>query len=66
MDISIIVNTFLALLAILIFIFMIRLKIKDNGNLEETDYTGYAKHPEILAEPNEEALNELDKLLDNV
>ncbi len=50
-------------MAILILIFIISLKIKDKNDFEEIDYTGHAKNPEILAEPNEEALNELDKLL---
>jgi hypothetical protein len=63
MEISSIVNFFLALMAILILIFIISLKIKDKNDFEEIDYTGHAKNPEILAEPNEEALNELDKLL---
>ncbi len=63
MEISTIVNFFLALMAILILIFIISLKIKDKNDFEEIDYTGHAKNPEILAEPNEEALNELDKLL---
>jgi len=49
------------------FFYIISFKSK-NATLEESideEYTGAAKNPDKLAEPNDEALNEFDKLLRN-
>jgi len=66
MEISDIVNIFLLLFAVTMFIYLISLKIKNN-NLEkyvEEEYSGAAKNPDKLADPSDDALNELEKLLD--
>tara|TARA_B110000003_G_scaffold264615_1_gene289577 strand:+ start:1935 stop:2144 length:210 start_codon:yes stop_codon:yes gene_type:complete len=66
MEIMNVANIFLLLFAVTMFIYLISLKIKNN-NLEkyvEEEYSGAAKKPEILADPSEEALNELEKLLE--
>jgi hypothetical protein len=66
METSDIVNIFLLLFAITMFIYLISLKIKNN-NLEKyvnEDYSGAAKNPDELANPSDDALNELEKLLE--
>ena len=65
MEISEVVNIFLLLFAVTMFIYLISLKIKNN-NLEkyvEEEYSGAAKNPDKLADPSDDALNELEKLL---
>jgi hypothetical protein len=67
MNLSFIVNSLLIIIAILMFFYIISFKSK-NATLEESideEYTGAAKNPDKLAEPNDEALNEFDKLLRN-
>ena len=59
------VNILLLLFAVTMFIYLISFKIKNN-NLEkyvEEEYSGAAKNPDKLADPSEDALNELEKLL---
>ena len=66
MEISEVVNIFLLLFAVTMFIYLISLKIKNN-NLEknvEEEYSGTAKNPDKLADPSDDALNELEKLLE--
>ena len=66
MEISEVVNIFLLLFAVTMFIYLISLKIKNN-NLEkyvEEEYSGAAKNPDKLADPSDDALNELEKLLE--
>ena len=66
MEISEVVNIFLLLFAVTMFIYLISLKIKNN-NLEkyvEDEYSGAAKNPDKLADPSDDALNELEKLLE--
>ena len=65
METSDIVNILLLLFAVTMFIYLISFKIKNN-NLEkyvEEEYSGAAKNPDKLADPSEDALNELEKLL---
>ena len=66
MEISEVVNIFLLLFAVTMFTYLISLKIKNN-NLEkyvEDEYSGAAKNPDKLADPSDDALNELEKLLE--
>lgn len=66
METSDVVNIFLLLFAVTMFIYLISLKIKNN-NLEkyvEDEYSGAAKNPDKLADPSDDALNELEKLLE--
>jgi|TARA_B110000438_G_scaffold23755_1_gene21812 hypothetical protein len=66
METSDVVNIFLLLLAIIMFIYLISFKNKNN-NLEkyvEEEYSGAAKNPDKLADPSDDALNELEKLLE--
>ena len=66
MEISEVVNIFLVLFAVTMFIYLISLKIKNN-NLEknvEEEYSGAAKNPDKLADPSDDALNELERLLE--
>ena len=66
METSDVVNIFLLLFAVTMFIYLISLKIKNN-NLEkyvEDEYIGAAKNPDKLADPSDDALNELEKLLE--
>ena len=66
METSDVVNIFLLLFAVTMFTYLISLKIKNN-NLEkyvEDEYSGAAKNPDKLANPSDDALNELEKLLD--
>ena len=66
METSDVVNIFLLLFAVTMFIYLISLKIKNN-NLEknvEEEYSGAAKNPDKLADPSGDALNELEKLLE--
>ena len=66
METSDVVNIFLLLFAVTMFIYLISLKIKNN-NLEknvEEEYSGAAKNPDKLADPSDDALNELEKLLE--
>ena len=66
METSDVVNIFLLLFAVTMFIYLISLKIKNN-NLEkyvEDEYNGAAKNPDKLADPSDDALNELEKLLE--
>ncbi|MCH1524537.1 MAG: hypothetical protein L7S41_05270 [Candidatus Thalassarchaeaceae archaeon] len=54
------------LFAVTMFTYLISLKIKNN-NLEkyvEDEYSGAAKNPDKLADPSDDALNELEKLLE--
>ena len=66
MEISDIVNIFLLLFAVTMFIYLISLKIKNNDleNYVEEEYSGAAKNPHKLADPSDDAINELEKLLD--
>ncbi|MDB3871134.1 hypothetical protein OAH71_01270 [Euryarchaeota archaeon] len=67
MDLSVVVNFILIIIAILMLFYIISSRSK-NIILEESiveEYTGAAKNPNKLAEPNDEALNEFDKLLEN-
>ena len=66
METSDVVNIFLLLFAVTMFTYLISLKIKNN-NLEkyvEEEYSGAAKNPDKLADPSDDALNELEKLLE--
>ena len=66
METSDVVNIFLLLFAVTMFTYLISLKIKNN-HLEkyvEEEYSGAAKNPDKLADPSDDALNELEKLLD--
>ena len=66
METSDVVNIFLLLFAVTMFIYLISLKIKNN-NLEkyvEDEYSGAAKNPDKLADPSDDALNELERLLE--
>ena len=66
METSDVVNIFLLLFAVTMFIYLISLKIKNN-NLEkyvEDEYSGAAKNPDKLANPSDDALNELERLLE--
>jgi len=66
METSDVVNIFLLLFAVTMFTYLISLKIKNN-NLEEyveDEYSGAAKNPDKLADPSDDALNELEKLLE--
>jgi len=66
METSDVVNIFLLLFAATMFTYLISLKIKNN-NLEkyvEDEYSGAAKNPDKLADPSDDALNELEKLLE--
>ena len=66
METSDVVNIFLLLFAVTMFIYLISLKIKNN-NLEknvEEEYSGDAKNPDKLADPSGDALNELERLLE--
>lgn len=66
METSDVVNIFLLLFAVTMFTYLISLKIKNN-NLEkyvEDEYSGAAKNPDKLANPSDDALNELEKLLE--
>ena len=66
METSDVVNIFLLLFAVTMFTYLISLNIKNN-NLEkyvEDEYSGAAKNPDKLANPSDDALNELEKLLE--
>ena len=66
METSDVVNIFLLLLAIIMFIYLISFKNKNN-NLEkyvEEEYSGAAKNPDKFSDPSDDALNELEKLLE--
>ena len=66
METSDVVNIFLLLFAVTMFTYLISLKIKNN-NLEkyvEDEYSGAAKNPDKLADPSDDALNELERLLE--
>lgn len=65
MEISQIVNALLLFFALSMFFYLISLKLRNDsseGYIEE-EYNGLAKNPAKLAEPSEDALDELDKLL---
>jgi hypothetical protein len=47
-------------------IFRHRTKNRRGSELENDDYTGLAKDPQSLANPDEEALAELDNLLNSI
>ncbi|DAC61126.1 TPA: hypothetical protein HA324_04535 [Candidatus Thalassarchaeaceae archaeon] len=67
MDLSVVINFVLIIIAILMLFYIISFKSK-NTTLEENideEYTGAAKNPDKLAEPSDEALDEFDKLLEN-
>ncbi|MDE0953833.1 MAG: hypothetical protein OR994_04095 [Candidatus Poseidoniales archaeon] len=66
MEISDIVNIFLIIFAVTMFFIIISLKYKDSTQQQfvEEEYTGNAKNPQQLSEPNDDALNELNKLLE--
>ena len=57
---------FLVFLAVSMSYYLLTLKLKNiNSPISiEEDYSGAAKSPEELSEPNEDALRELDELLD--
>ncbi len=65
MEISQIVNAFLLFFALSMFFYLISLKLRNDSSEEyiEEEYSGLAKNPAKLAEPSEDALDELDKLL---
>jgi hypothetical protein len=62
MEISRIINMFLVFIAVSMSYYLLTLKLKNiNSPISiEEDYSGAAKSPE----PNEDALRELDELLD--
>ena len=67
MDLSVVINFVLIIIAILMLFSIISFKSKNTTLEENTDeeYTGAAKNPDKLAEPSDEALDEFDKLLEN-
>jgi|Marorgknorr_s2lv_1036017.scaffolds.fasta_scaffold00022_29 hypothetical protein len=65
MEISRIFNIILIFFAISMLYYLFTFKLKDTNsiiNIEE-EYTGAAKNPDELSEPNEDALRELERLL---
>jgi len=56
----------LIFIAVSMLYYLLTLKLKDTNTpiYIEEEYTGAAKNPDELSEPNEDALRELDKLLD--
>ena len=66
MEISRIINIFLIFVAVSMSYYLLTLKLKNiNSPISiEEDYSGAAKNPGGLSEPNEDALRELDELLD--
>jgi hypothetical protein len=63
-----IVTILLLISSIVMFwlIFRQRIKNRRGSELENDDYTGLAKDPGSLANPDEEALAELDNLLNSI
>ncbi|HIE63900.1 MAG: hypothetical protein CXT72_00095 [Methanobacteriota archaeon] len=58
----------LSISSIVMFWLMFRQRIKNRrgSEIEDDDYTGLAKDPQSLANPDEEALAELDNLLNSI
>ena len=68
MSIDIIVGIFLIIIAILMSYYLIVTKLVRSDNISETDklYSGSAKQPEKLSEPSDDAIKELEKLIEKI
>tara|TARA_B110000008_G_scaffold217936_1_gene217633 strand:- start:293 stop:502 length:210 start_codon:yes stop_codon:yes gene_type:complete len=68
MSIDILVGFFLILIASLMSYYLISSKLMRSDNISNIDkqYSGSAKQPEKLSEPSDEAIKELEKLIEKI
>ena len=68
MSIDILVGFFLVLIASLMSYYLISSKLMRSDNISNIDkqYSGSAKQPEKLSEPSDEAIKELEKLIEKI
>ena len=68
MSIDIIVGIFLIIIAILMAYYLIISKLvrRDKISNDDEQYSGSAKQPEKLSEPNDDAIKELEKLIRDI
>ena len=68
MSIDILVAIFLIIIALLMSYYLIVTKLVRSDNISETDkqYSGSAKQPEKLSEPSDDAIKELEKLIEKI
>lgn len=68
MSIEIILGFFLILIALLMSYYLIVSKLmrRDNNSNFDRQYSGSAKQPEKLSEPSDDAIKELEKLIEKI
>ena len=68
MSIDIIVGVFLIIIAMLMSYYLIVNKLVRGDKISNTDeqYSGSAKQPEKLSEPSDDAIKELEKLIEKI
>ena len=68
MSIEIILGFFLILIALLMSYYLIVSKLMRRDNISNFDrqYSGSAKKPEKLSEPSDDAIKELEKLIEKI
>ena len=68
MSVEILVGFFLILIALLMFYYLIVSKLMRSDNTSNIDkqYSGSAKQPDKLSEPSDDAIKELEKLIEKI
>lgn len=68
MSIDIILGFFLILIALMMSYYLIVSKLMRRDNISNFDrhYSGSAKQPEKLSEPSDDAIKELEKLIEKI
>jgi|TARA_B100000965_G_scaffold375739_1_gene368407 hypothetical protein len=67
MSIDLLVGILLVIIALIMSYYILMIKIRRGENISNSEeYSGIARQPEKLSEPSEEAIKELEKLIDKL